>query len=219
MHSLLVASSSALALRACPPQLVASSSAARAARSPTTARRCALASSAARAARSPATARRTLLGARAARSPATARRTLLGARAARSPPRQLALRARSRCALARHSSSHAPRRSRCALASSAARAARSPVTARHKLLRWSSPFAPRGWPRVASFCSHARASNSARVQSSTAALRGRSSKLKCLERAAGAASSHGLPNHPHAQSHKLFDNCSPHLIGSGPQLS
>ena len=92
MHSLLVASSSALALRACPPQLVASSSAARAARSPTTARRCALGSSA-----------------RAARSPATARRTLLGARAARSPPRRLALRARSRCALARHSSSQAYR--------------------------------------------------------------------------------------------------------------
>ena len=124
-----------------------------------------------------------------------------------------------RCALARHSSSHAPRRSRCALASSAARAARSPVTARHKLLRWSWPFPPRGWPRVASFWLGGRASNSARVQSSTAALRGRSSKLKCSERAAGAASSHGLPNHPHAQSHKLFDNCSPHLIGSGPQLS
>ena len=50
MHSLLVASSSALALRARPPQLVASSSVARAARSPTTAR-C------------------RLLGARAARSP------------------------------------------------------------------------------------------------------------------------------------------------------
>ena len=93
MHSLLVASSSALALRACPPQLVASSSAARAARSPTTARRCALGSSA-----------------RAARSPATARRKLLGARAARSPPRRLALRARSRCALAHHSSSQAHRR-------------------------------------------------------------------------------------------------------------
>ena len=159
-RSQLIASSSALALRACPPQLVA----------------------------------------------------------ARSAPRR-ALRARSRCALARHSSSHAPRRSRCALASSAARAARSPVTARHKLLRWSSPFPPRGWPRVASFWLGVTTSNSARVQSSTAALRGRSSKLKCLERAAGAASSHGLPNHPHAQSHKLFDNCSPHLIGSGPQLS
>ena len=113
MHSLLVASSSALALRACPPQLVASSSAARAARSPTTARRCALGSSA-RAARSLALRARLLGGsrcalARAARSPATAPRTLLGARAARSPPRRLALRARSRCALARHSSSQAYR--------------------------------------------------------------------------------------------------------------
>ena len=70
MHSLLVASSSALAAHR---KLLG----ARAARSPTTARRCALGSSA-----------------RAARSPATARRTLLGARAARSPPRRLALRAR-----------------------------------------------------------------------------------------------------------------------------
>ena len=155
-----------LALRARPPQLVASSSAARAARSPT-----------------------------------TARRKLLGG---------------SRCALTHHSSLSPPRRSRCALASSAARAARSPVTARHKLLRWSSPFPPRGWPRVASFCTGVSPPNSARVQSSTAALRRRSSKLKCLERAAGAASSHGLPNHPHAQSHKLFDNCSPCLLYTSP---
>ena len=91
MHSLLVASSSALALRACPPQLVASSSAARAARSPTTARRCAFGSSA-----------------RAARSLALrARPPQLVARSS-----ALALRARllggSRCALARHGSSQAP---------------------------------------------------------------------------------------------------------------
>ena len=115
--------------------------------------------------------------------------------AARSAPR-LALHARSRCALARHSSSHAPRRSRCALASSAARAARSPVTARHKLLRWSSRFPPRGFCSASQNLKGARASNSARVQSSTAARRGRSSTLDHLERAAGAASSHGLPNHP-----------------------
>ena len=90
-RSQLIASSSALALRACPPQLVASSSAARAARSPTTARRCALGSSA-----------------RAARSLALrARPPQLVARSS-----ALALRARllggSRCALARHGSSQAP---------------------------------------------------------------------------------------------------------------
>ena len=97
MHSLLVASSSALALRARPPQLVASSSAARAARSPTTARR------------------KLLCGSRCAlahHSSSQAPRWL----ALRAHPPQLvvassalALRARSRCALARHSSSQAYR--------------------------------------------------------------------------------------------------------------
>ena len=125
-RSQLIASSSALALRARPPQLVAARSAPRLAlraRPPQL-----VASSSALALRA------RLLGgsrcalARAARSPATARRTLLGARAARSPPRRLALRARppqlvarssalalrarllsgSRCALARHGSSQAP---------------------------------------------------------------------------------------------------------------
>ena len=123
IHSLLVASSSALALRARSPQLVASSSAARAARSSTTARRkllcgsrCALvhhsSSQAPRwlalRARPPQLVASSSV-ARAARSPTTARCRLLGARAARSPPRRLALRARSRCALARHSSSQAYR--------------------------------------------------------------------------------------------------------------
>ena len=112
-----------LALRARPPQLVASSSAARAARSPTTAcrkplggSRCALthhsSSQAPRwlalRARPPQLVASSSV-ARAARSPTTARCRLLGARAARSPPRRLALRARSRCALARHSSSQAYR--------------------------------------------------------------------------------------------------------------
>ena len=86
-----------LALRARPPQLVASSSAARAAPSALALR-----------ARPPQLVASSSV-ARAARSPTTARCRLLGARAARSPPRRLALRARSRCALARHSSSQAYR--------------------------------------------------------------------------------------------------------------
>ena len=160
MHSLLVASSSALALRACPPQLVASSSAARAARSPTTARRCALGSSA-----------------RAARSLALRARLLGG----------------SRCALARHGSSQAPP---LELAFSSARLAPRSIflftRSRLKLrasaeLDRSSPWSPK----------HARPSRTSR----------RSSQLPWP------------PKPPHAQSHKLFDNCSPHLIGSGPQLS
>ena len=175
-RSQLIESSSALALRACPPQLVA----------------------------------------------------------ARSAPR-LALRARSRCALARHSSSQAPRRSRCALASSAARAARSPATARCTLLggsrcalaRHGSSQAP---PLELAFSSarllfgFAKSDRCGSPAFRTRAELDRSSpsSLKQAQMYRTSRRSSQLPwppKPPHAQSHKLFDNCSPHLIGSGPQLS
>ena len=176
MHSLLVASSSALALRACPPQLVASSSAARAARSPTTARRCALGSSA-----------------RAARSLALRARPpqLVASSSA------LALRARllggSRCALARHGSSQAP-----------------PL----KFAFCSARLAPRS---IFLFTD-----GSTKFRASAELDRSSPCSLKQAQMFGTSRRSSQLPwppKPPHAQSHKLFDNCSPHLIGSGPQLS
>ena len=176
-RSQLIASSSALALRARPPQLVAARSAPRLAlraRPPQL-----VASSSALALRA------RLLGgsrcalARAARSPATARRcTILGG---------------SRCALARHGSSRAP-----------------PL----ELAFSSARLAPRSIFLVRC-CSLKRCTRPVHAP--------RSSPAKQHRRNIGTSrKSHQLPwppKPPHAQSHKLFDNCSPHLIGSGPQLS
>ena len=111
IHSLLVASSSALALRARSPQLVASSSAARAARSSTTARR------------------KLLCGSRCA----------LAHHSSSQAPRWLALRAHPPQLVVASSALALRARllggSRCALA----RVVRSPATARRKLIvRWYS---------------------------------------------------------------------------------